>query len=314
MKPRYIWSTALAILIIFICFFTINSMYGLTTNVYLPLTASIETTPLYQEIKEKRTEFEIAPEDAYIDQVWKKTPGLNGKKVNIKKSFDKMKKEGVFNEKKLVFDPVRPKKSLEDLPASPIYRGHPDKEMVTFLVNVSWGAEHIPSMLKTLKEKKVKANFFIEGKFAEKNPDLVKMIKEEGHIIGNHAYNHPDMSRMNSGEIQEQIERTNQILASLTDENPKWFAPPSGSYNDAVIETAAALEMETVLWTVDTVDWKKPTKQVMVQRVVSKIHPGAMVLMHPTAVTAQSLGEMIEQISEKGLKINDIEALMSESR
>ncbi|MFG6118298.1 polysaccharide deacetylase family protein [Thalassobacillus sp. B23F22_16] len=311
MKWRYIGISVIALIIIY---FSMSARPLSYTQVFAPLTASVETTDLYKQIEAKKGDYDLPAQDAYIDKVWKKTPGLEGRKVNVKKSYEKMKKMNTFDEDKLVYDAVPTKVSLEDLPASPIYRGHPEKEMVTFLINVSWGEEHIPNMLKTLKEKKVKANFFIDGQFAEKNPDLVKMIKEEGHIIGNHAYNHPDMSRMDSGQIQEQIERTNQVITSLTDETPKWFAPPSGSYNKAVVDTAAALDMETILWSVDTVDWKKPTQQVMVQRVVSKIHPGAMVLMHPTHVTAQSLDEMIDQIRENGLKVSDIESLLSESR
>ncbi|MBM7552701.1 polysaccharide deacetylase family protein [Thalassobacillus pellis] len=276
-------------------------------------TVNTETNSLYNEIKSKSEKYNKPPEVAYIDKVWKKTPGRNGKQVNVDKSFKNMKKLGKFNPDLLVYDKLSPSVSLDDLPPAPIYRGHPEKNMVTLLINVSWGNEYIPSMLKTLKELKVKANFFVDGQFGENFPDLVKMINEEGHLIGNHAYNHPDMSRMGEEAIREQIERTNRILSALINEKPKWFAPPSGSYNQAVITTADELGMETVLWTVDTIDWKKPTKQVMVNRVVSKVHPGATILMHPTSVTDQALENMIKGIKAKGYRIGTIEALVSES-
>ncbi|UOR12684.1 hypothetical protein [Halobacillus amylolyticus] len=94
---------------------------------------------LYKLIKSKQEDYYVKPENAQIDPVWKKTPGMNGRKVNVDESYKKMKKDGKFDEDKLVFDQIPPKVSLDDLEASPIYRGHPDKEMVSLLINVSWG-------------------------------------------------------------------------------------------------------------------------------------------------------------------------------
>ena len=269
---------------------------------------------LYEEIEQKSGEYNEEPEDAVVDRVWKKTPGRNGIKVNIEKSYHKMKEEGLFNEKLLVFDQVTPEVSLEDLPPSPIYRGHPEKKMVSFLINVSWGEEHIPDILNTLKESNLKATFFIEGKWAKNNSELVKMIDEQGHIIGNHAYNHPDMSRLSEEAIREQITQTNEILQAITDQKPRWFAPPSGSYNDRVVQVAHQLDMETILWTVDTVDWKNPSVSVMINRVHDKIHPGATILMHPTQAIANGLPELIERIKAEGYKVGHVDQLISEER
>ncbi|MRH42309.1 polysaccharide deacetylase family protein [Aquibacillus halophilus] len=275
---------------------------------------SINKSELVKEIEERSKEYEEPPQNAKIDKVWKKTPGRNGIKVNIEKSLENMKDVGEFNKSLLVFEQVEPDIKLDDLPASPIYRGHPDKRMVTLLINVAWGTENIPSILNTLKKHKVKANFFIEGKWARNNTQLVKMIKEEGHLIGNHAFNHPDMKHLTKKENEEQIVKTNEILKAITGDTPKWFAPPSGSFTDEVVKTAAELEMETVLWSVDTVDWQKPTTSVMINRVMSKIHPGAMVLMHPTKVIEQGLDELILNIIQNEYKIGTIERLLSEKR
>src|SRR5699024_9553085 len=151
------------------------------------------------------------------------------------------------------------------------------------LINVSWGTEHIPDILNTLKEHNSKATFFIEGKWAKENADLVKMIDEQGHTIGNHAYNHPDMARLSSQQITEQITKTNTII-------------------------------EAILWTVDTIDWKNPSVSVMMNRVMTKIHPGATILMHPTASVVEGLSPMIEDIEKKGYKIGTIDQLLNEER
>ncbi|HAM79440.1 polysaccharide deacetylase family protein [Ornithinibacillus bavariensis] len=275
---------------------------------------NMKEDPLYKEIKEKSTGYLDEPEDAYIDRVWKKTPGRNGQKVNVEESYKRMKKNKGFNEELLVFDKVPPKVSLEDLGPAPIYRGHPEKQMVSFLINVSWGTEHIPDILDTLKKHKVKATFFIEGTWAKQNVEYVKMIQEQGHTIGNHAYNHPDMAKLNREQIYNQIKDTNDVLYAITGETPKWFAPPSGSFSETVIRVADELKMETILWTVDTIDWKNPTVNVMLNRVMEKIHPGATVLMHPTPSVARGLPSLIAQIKEKGYQIGTIDKLLSESR
>ncbi|WP_200411157.1 polysaccharide deacetylase family protein [Virgibacillus salexigens] len=306
-------------------FFVFIILVGLTFDLGTTPVANIKETPeimeavktedvLYKEIEAKAREFEEAPQNAYIDRVWKKTPGRNGLQVNIEKSYDKMKDKGEFDKSLLVFDQVTPEKNLEELPASPIYRGHPEKQMVAFLINVSWGEEYVPEILSVLKDNNVKATFFIEGKWAKNNAELVKMIHEQGHVIGNHAYNHPDMSRMTNQQILDQIVQTNDIIKAIIGKSPKWFAPPSGSFNEHVVQVSHELNMQTILWTVDTIDWKNPSVSVMINRVNTKIHPGATVLMHPTEATERGLDSLIKAIKAKELKINTIEKLIESQR
>lgn len=269
---------------------------------------------LYQEIESKSQSYYEEPNDAYIDRIWKKTPGRNGRKVDIQASYNRMKKAGSFKEELLVYEQIPPKVSMDDLEPSPIYRGHPKKDMTAFLINVSWGTEYIPEILDILKKHNVKATFFIEGKWAKDNADYVKMIQEEGHTIGNHAYNHPDMARLGRAEIIKQIEETNKVIHAITGQTPKWFAPPSGSFSDEVVKVADELHMNTILWTVDTIDWKKPSVNVMMNRVMGKIHPGATILMHPTQSIVNGLPSLITEIKSKGYKIGTIDKLLSESR
>jgi len=282
-------------------------------GVFSELTAN-QFDDLYKEIKGKSESIDEEAEDAYIDRVWKKTPARDGIKVNIDQSYKQMKGAGEYIEELLVYDRIPPKAQLSDLPAAPIYRGHPKKETITLLINVSWGTEFIPDILETLKKEEVKANFFLEGKWAFEHPNIVKMIDEQNHIIGNHAYNHPDMARMDRDEIYEQINRTNEILQAITGKSPQWFAPPSGSFNDEVVQVADDLGMETILWTVDTIDWKKPSVSVMLNRVLTKLHSGATILMHPTDPVSKGLAELIREIKKKGYRITHIEDHLSSSR
>ncbi|WP_223700185.1 polysaccharide deacetylase family protein [Sutcliffiella deserti] len=269
---------------------------------------------LYLEISDKAEDYELEPQDAKIDKVWKAQPGLNGLKVNVEKSYENMKKNDVFDEKKLIMDQVPPAIHLSDLPPSPIYRGHPEKQMAAFLINVAWGNEHIPVMLETLKKHGVQATFFLEGRWVKENPSIAKMIVDAGHEVGNHSYTHPNMKTLGNDAVREQLTKTNEVIEAITGNKVEWFAPPSGNYRDEVVKIAHELKLGTIMWSVDTIDWQRPEPNVLINRVMGKIHPGAMVLMHPTPSTAQSLETLIISIKEKGLDLGTVSTLLSEER
>ncbi|WP_409305471.1 polysaccharide deacetylase family protein [Peribacillus sp. SCS-155] len=271
--------------------------------------------PLLAEIEAKAGNYEYPPQDARIDSIWKAVPGYNGIKVDIKASYKIMKKSSKFDEKKLIFIQLPPSRHLEDLPSAPIYRAHPDKPVVSFIVNVAWGNEYLTKMLATLKEHGVKATFFLEGRWAKNNPELVKMIEEGGHEIGNHSYSHPDMKTLSSEASKNEIQKTNEVIHAVTNGvKSKWFAPPSGSYREETVNIAASLGMGTIMWSVDTIDWQKPSPDILINRVVSKVHPGAFVLMHPTDSTARSLDTLIKEIKKKNLHIMTVSDALSEKR
>lgn len=284
-------------------------------NEAMSVTGSIESKDaLKTQIERFAEEHDIQPVNARIDPVWKAIPGYNGFSVDVDASYKRMKKKKKFDESLIVFKQTKPEVSLEDLPPSPIYKGNPNKPMVTFLVNVAWGNEYLPDMLETMKKHKVHTTFFLDGSWVKKNQDLAKIIYEEGHEIGNHAYSHPDMKRLSNARITEEIQKTNDIIESTLQVTPQWFAPPSGSYRDDVVQIADRLEMFTIMWSVDTVDWKKPDPDQMAARVVTNVHPGAMILMHPTGSTAKGLERMILDIRSKGYTIGTVSQLLSEKR
>jgi probable sporulation protein (polysaccharide deacetylase family) len=278
------------------------------------LTVGKQEDPLYQSIVKNASTYEIPPSNAKIDEVWKAIPGYNGITVDIEASYKNMKKIGTFNEKKLVYKQTEPSVHLNDLTPSPIYRGHPDKPMVSFIINVAWGNEYLPEMLATLKKHQVKASFFLEGRWVKNNPELAKMIVSAGHEVGNHSYTHPDMKRISAAQTRDQLLKTNEVIEAATGKKSIWFAPPSGSYRDETVTIAAEFKMKTVMWTVDTIDWQKPSPNQLINRVISKISNGSMVLMHPTESTAKSLDTLITRIEEKGLKLGTVIDLMSEER
>ncbi|TLS37377.1 polysaccharide deacetylase family protein [Pseudalkalibacillus caeni] len=303
---------------LFILGLTAGSLQNPYTDNYL---AAIEATAVpvvkqsavYDQIVKAKQELDKPAIDARVDEVWKGIPGYNGLIVDEESSYKKMKK-GSFDQKKLVFREVSPKVSLEDLPPVPIYKGNPEKPMVSFMVNVAWGNEYLPDMLKIFKKYNIVTTFFLDGSWVKKNPDLVKMIVEQGHEIGNHAYSHPDLKVMSSERTRKELSDTNAVIKATINKTPALFAPPSGSFNTQTIKVADELGMKTILWSVDTVDWKNPPPADMSQRVLSKMHPGALLLMHPTKSSLAGLETMIKGVKERGYAIGPVSQLLSEKR
>ncbi|MBB4826252.1 putative sporulation protein (polysaccharide deacetylase family) [Sporosarcina luteola] len=269
---------------------------------------------LQQIIESYAKTMRVKPVNAVVDPIWKAIPGYNGLVVDSEASFNRMSQRGTFDEALLVYQELPPAVRLADLPPAPIYKGNPEKPMVTFLINVAWGDEFIRPMLDVLAAHQVKVTFFLDGSWTAKTPEMAKEIYQHGHEIGNHAFSHPDLAMSSPEKTRDELRKTNAIIEQTLGVKPTWFGPPSGSFKEETITIAKEQGMFTVLWTVDTVDWKQPDTEEMVNRVLSKVDNGSMILMHPTKPTAEGLDQMIRGIQEKGLVIGTVSGLLSEKR
>lgn len=285
----------------------------LLQHLFTPPTIQAKGVSLHEDIQSFAEKHSTEPVDAKIDPVWKAIPGYSGLKVDIEASYLRMW-PGKFDKNLIVFQEVLPEVRLGDLPPSPIYKGNPEKPMVSFLINVAWGNEFIPKIIETLDRHEAKATFFFDGSWVNNNPDIAKMIHEKGHEIGNHAYSHPDLSRYSKTDTRNEISKTNEVIEKTLGIKPIWFAPPSGSFNEETVKIARELDMYTILWTVDTIDWRKPATSEMVNRVLSQIDNGSMILMHPTKPVAEGLETMIQEIRTKGYVLGTVSEMMSENR
>jgi probable sporulation protein (polysaccharide deacetylase family) len=248
---------------------------------------------------------DIAPSDARIDAVWKAVPALDGREVDAIAT----RRTG-----RTVYRRVPPRVTLADVQPSPIYRGHPEKSIVALMINVAWHEERLPAMLDILRTRGVLATFFVLGSWAHKHPSSVQRIDEMGHEIANHAYTHRNMSSLSAHDQGQEIARTAQLLTALGVHPSPWFAPPSGDYNEETVRVAWAHGVYTVLWSVDTVDWREPHEDVLVQRVMAHIHAGALVLMHPTTAAVLALPTLIDRIRARGLRIGTVSDVLSSTR
>lgn len=195
-------------------------------------------------------------------------------------------------------------------PYDPIRQGFTKDKQIALTVNVVWGEEYLPQMLEIMRQNEVKATFYVGGQFAEKFPKLVKAIAKDGHEIGNHGYSHPHPNAISREKNLEEITKTQDIIYKLTKVKTKLFAPPYGEYNDAVLQVAHDAKHQTVLWSIDTVDWKRPAPEIIVNRVIKRLHNGAIVLMHPTEPTVKALPKLIKDLKSEGYKFSTVSKII----
>lgn len=269
---------------------------------------------LWQRIAEEAERTRIPPVDAKIDRVWKAIPGYNGREIDVRQTFELARKLPEDAPIPYVYRELKPKVSLEDLEPHPIYRGNPNKPMVALMINVAWGNEYIPVILDILRKEQVKATFFFDGSWLSKHIDIAKQIQADGHELSNHAYSHKNMSTLSREEAVREIVRTQQLLKERLGVDNQLFAPPSGDFNETTVKIARELKLKTVLWTIDTVDWKNPPPDSVVRKISKRLEPGAMILMHPTPSTSLSLTGIIQAIREKGYVTGTVSELLSPER
>ncbi|SCY12170.1 polysaccharide deacetylase family protein [Alkaliphilus peptidifermentans] len=202
--------------------------------------------------------------------------------------------------------------SLDNL-IKPIDKGT-NPNYIAFTCNVDWGNEVLPDILETLKEKNVKITFFVTGRWVKEYPELFMTIVDEGHEIGSHGYYHSNYSTMSLGKNEEEIKNAEDIIMKYTNVKPLYFAPPSGAYNENTLMAAQKYGYKTILWTIDTIDWRKgSTSDVIYKRVMEKDnHNGAIVLMHPMEETAKALPQLIDALRAKGLEIGTVSDILIE--
>lgn len=159
-----------------------------------------------------------------------------------------------------------------------------------------------PLILDILKQYSIRATFFLVGNNSQKDNEVAKRTKAEGHTIGNHSLTHAFLPKLSASAIHSELASTNSILKNINDNRDiQFFRPPYGGVNLAVKEDTTKLGLKLYLWDVDPRDWSEPTVDELVRRVVSHIQNGSDILLHSNhAVTVQALPKIIEQLKSQG--------------
>ena len=195
----------------------------------------------------------------------------------------------------------------------PIYCVEKEEKIVSISFDAAWGNEQTEELLQILEQKNVKATFFLVGEWVDKYPESVKLIAEKGHDVENHSNTHPYMTKLTTEQMISEITECNRKIETITGKSPTLFRPPYGDYNNEVVGAVKAAGMYCVQWDIDSLDWKDPTPQQMVQKITSKLQNGSIILMHNGATnTPEALPQIIDAVRSAGYEFVPITELIPE--
>jgi peptidoglycan/xylan/chitin deacetylase (PgdA/CDA1 family) len=202
-----------------------------------------------------------------------------------------------------------------------VNRGFGDQRIaLTFDAGAS--AEPAASILDTLKAHDVRVTFFLTGKWAEENPDLVKRMAEEGHELANHTYSHPHLTQLEDEEVREQVLRTEEIIRDLTGQNTQpYMRPPYGDRNQHLLNLLINDGYISIYWTLDSLDsvGEPKTPEFLFQRITQPVDgtgnaislQGGIVLMHVgSAPTAEALPRILDWYQDRGWEIVKVSEIL----
>lgn len=302
---------------ILICSTVMMMVIGLQAMRRVPEEAVLVTkeVDIREQVEAYIAENEMLPQEPRLDPIWQFVPGLEGIEYDFEMSYHNMLTYGQFDPTLMIGRRVPFSGSSETFRQHLIYRGHEDSPYIGLLINVAWGGEELVQMLDILDGYGVQASIFFEGKFADKNPDLVMDVASRGHLVGNHSYSHPaDWLNLSYDGFKEEITRTNDILSGIIGEEIIYFAPPGGAFNDNTVRAAYDQGMYTILWSADTIDWRGEDANILINRVMQRITPGGLILTHPKPETVLALPVIIDELRQQGYEFRRVDEIVSGER
>ena len=206
--------------------------------------------------------------------------------------------------------------SIEELKKYNAYYAADTEEKIIYLTfDCGYENGNMPKILDALKKHQVSAAFFVVGNFISDHPDLLRKMIQAGHTIGNHTMTHPDMSSISSTQgFQKELQDVEELYQSTTGSSmPKYYRPPRGIYSPVNLSMAKELGYKTFFWSLAYVDWyqdKQPTKEEAFEKLLGRIHPGAIVLLHSTSSTnADILDELLTRWETMGYSFGNLQDL-----
>jgi polysaccharide deacetylase family sporulation protein PdaB len=189
-----------------------------------------------------------------------------------------------------------------------------EQKVVALTFDHSWGNKFTPSILDTLQKNNVKVTFFIMGPWAQKYPEVAKRMVADGHEIASHGYRHENYGDMSPEWVREDIQKAHTLIKEVTGVDATLIRPPNGHYGQKSLKATEELGYKTIIWNVDSLDWKNPGRDVIIDRVMKRIKPGAIILLHASDTpvqTADALPILLEKIKAEGYQIVTVSELLN---
>ena len=169
---------------------------------------------------------------------------------------------------------------------------------------------YTPQLLDGLKERGVRATFFVVGENIPGNEEILKRMDAEGHLIGNHTYSHVKLSELDTARACAEVEKTNALICEVTGKEPEFIRPPFGEWKKTM---ECSLEMIPVLWDVDPLDWMTKNTALVVERVLKDTKPGDIILLHDYYQSSDDAAlEIVDALMERGYKFVTVDELILE--
>lgn len=198
------------------------------------------------------------------------------------------------------------------------YIGDTSQKVIYLTFDAGYENGNTPAILEALKKHNAPATFFVVANFIKDNPELVKQIVDDGHIVGNHTYHHPDMSKIQDiDSFKKEIDDLEKLFEETTgQEMQKFYRPPQGKFSESNLKMAKELGYNTMFWSLAYVDWyedKQPSKEQAFGKLIPRIHSGAIVLLHNTSKTnGEILDELLTKWEEMGYTFGSIDELVEQ--
>jgi peptidoglycan-N-acetylglucosamine deacetylase len=192
--------------------------------------------------------------------------------------------------------------------------GYTDKKICALTFDDGPDGTVMPKILDTLKKNEVNASFFLIGNQVNAYKEVVKRADEEGNLMLNHSFTHPDLFKLSANSINKQILDTEDVIYRVTGKRPAIFRPPYGSLNDTIISASKALGYHIAIWSTDSMDWSLKEKDNIIKNVLDNIRPGEIIIMHCGAdkeATADALPIIISNLKAKGYNFITLDKLLN---
>lgn len=204
------------------------------------------------------------------------------------------------------------KKNKELLDAADgICLGNNEKKYVYLTFDNGYEAGYTSKILEVLKQNNVTATFFITAHYLNTEPELVKQMIDEGHIVGNHTVNHKSMPSLTEEQIKKEVMDLHQAMYSKFNYEMKYIRPPMGEYSEKTLAVTNSLGYKTVMWSFAYEDWdekNQPNEEKSKQKILNNLHNGEIILLHATSKTNTNiLDSVLKEIKAQGYEIKSID-------
>lgn len=193
----------------------------------------------------------------------------------------------------------------------PVYQGNLNRKQVALTFDGGGGGTYPPEQLAILKKHNVQATIFLTGNWIENFPTLAKKIAADGYEIGNHSYSHPYMTKLSDSKIKQEILKTENLIIGLGAKKPNLFRPPYGARNTHLDDLAGSLGYSSIMWSIDTIDWKNPGPQTIIAKIKNNVRNGSIILLHLDARdTIKALPEIITWLRSQGYRLVKVSEIL----